>query len=158
MNTQKLISMVDFILNIDMMTTKEFCEKYCIPSQKCNVEFYLQIDAIKHKMFVEYAKFLNTPLKISMFYPFDENGKVMFYDGINFERGIKFKDSESKLLFNGFSLKGSYQSSRMTIHFENILNIYWWDRITQVWELSKGLKTIQDLVGYKLEYNKKSTF
>lgn len=157
MKTKNLIPMVDFILNIDWMTTTEFCNETGapLPTIKGGVNSFLQIDAIKHRMFVEYAKFLKKPLEMSMFYPLDENGKVMFDDGINFERGIKFKDAERKLLFNGFSLKGNYQSSMMTIHFQDVLNVYWWDKTTQVWEISKGLKTIGDLVGFGLQYNER---
>ncbi len=147
--------MVQFILEIDWMTTKEFCETYQVPLPTLigGVNDFLQVDAIKHKMFVEYAKFLNKPLEMGMFYPLNEKGDVMFYDAINFESANKFKDAERKLLFNGFSLKGSYQSSTMTIHFQDVLNIWWWDKTTQVWSISKGLKTIGDLVNYGLSYN-----
>jgi len=155
MKVKKLIPMVQFILEIDWMTTKEFCETYQIPLPTVTggVNDFLQVDAIKHKMFVEYAKFLNKPLEMGMFYPLNEKGEIMFYDAINFENANKFKDAERKLLFNGFSLKGSYQSSMMTIHFQDVLNIWWWDRTTQVWSISKGLKTIGDLVNYGLSYN-----
>jgi len=70
---KKLISMVDFILEIDWLTTKEFCDKYKVPlpfftgEVKSSAEQFLQIDAIKQKMFVEYAKFLNKKLTLEMF-------------------------------------------------------------------------------------------
>lgn len=73
METKKLVSMVDFILEIDWLTTKEFCDAYGIPYPyftgeiKSSVDQFLQVDAIKHKMFVEYAKFLRKDLKIEMF-------------------------------------------------------------------------------------------
>lgn len=65
MKNQKLISMVDFILEIDWMTTKEFCEKHGIPvpyftgEVESSAKLLLQVDAIKHRMFVDYAKLLN---------------------------------------------------------------------------------------------------
>ena len=151
--------MVQFILEIDWMTTKDFCDTYHIPHPyftgdvKTSVDKFLQVDAIKHKMFVEYAKFLNKPLEMGMFYPLNEKGEVMFYDSINIEMANKFKDLKSKLLFSEFSIEGDYQSPGMKIHFQDVLNIWWWDKATQVWELSKGLKTIGDLVNYGLSYN-----
>ncbi len=57
--------MVRFILDIDWMTTIEFCETYKIPHPyfigdiKTSADLFLQVDAIKQKMFVEYAKLLN---------------------------------------------------------------------------------------------------
>jgi hypothetical protein len=68
MNTKKLISMVEFILEIDWLTTIEFCNKYQIPRPKfhgdvdyCVSEIF-RIDAVKQNMFVSYAKLLNKDL------------------------------------------------------------------------------------------------
>ena len=44
----------------------------------------------------------------------------------------------------------------MKIHFNDILVVWWWDRITQTWSLSKGLNQINDLVDLGLEINSKS--
>lgn len=57
--------LMDFILEIDFLTTTEFCEKYKVPlpiftgEVKSSADQFLQIDAIKHRMFVEKAKELN---------------------------------------------------------------------------------------------------
>ena len=69
MKTKKLVPMTQFILDIDWMTTKEFCENYKIPLPTVTggVNDFLQVDAIKQKIFVEYAKFLNTDLREDMF-------------------------------------------------------------------------------------------
>ena len=63
------MSMVDYILNIDWMTTKEFCLNTGakIPNVSGGVNAFLQIDAIKHRMFIEYAKFLNLNITLDMF-------------------------------------------------------------------------------------------
>ena len=51
-----------YILDIDFMTTKEFCDTYNIPHPqytgdvKTSADQFLAIDAIKQRMFVEYAK------------------------------------------------------------------------------------------------------
>lgn len=55
------------------MTTKEFCDTYHIPHPvftgevKSSADLILQVDAIKQRMFVEYAKFLNKPLSLDLF-------------------------------------------------------------------------------------------
>jgi len=57
MKTIKLVSMVNFILDMDWLTTKEFCDKYGapLPSPVGGVESavnqLLTIDAIKHRFF-----------------------------------------------------------------------------------------------------------
>lgn len=57
--------MVDFILEIDWMSTKEFCDFYKLPHPyftgdvSTSAALILQVDAIKHRMFVEHAKLLN---------------------------------------------------------------------------------------------------
>jgi hypothetical protein len=64
----QLLSLLEFILEIDWLTTKDFCNRYGIPHPtytgniKTSADQFLSIDAIKHKMFVEYAKLLNKPI------------------------------------------------------------------------------------------------
>ena len=58
----KANEMVDFILEMDWLTTTEFCEKYNVPQPEISkgidggVKTLLQIDTIKQRMFVEKAK------------------------------------------------------------------------------------------------------
>lgn len=60
--------MVDFILEIDFMTTGEFCKNYelQLPTIQDGANGLLQIDAIKHKMFVEYAKILSRNISVQV--------------------------------------------------------------------------------------------
>jgi len=94
---KKLISMVDFILEIDWLTTKEFCDKYKVPYPvftgeiQSSVDQFLQIDAIKQKMFVEYAKFLNKKIILEMF----TGKKPVFY---GFEIGETVSEPKRKIL------------------------------------------------------------
>lgn len=73
MAEEKLKSMVEYILEIDWLTTSEFCKKYNYPlpyftgEVKSSAQQFLDLDAVKHRMFVEYAKFLNKKLNIEMF-------------------------------------------------------------------------------------------
>lgn len=54
-------SMITFILNIDWMTTTEFCNAYNVPLPTVNegVNGLLRIDAVKHKMILDRAKALD---------------------------------------------------------------------------------------------------
>jgi len=64
--------MAKFILQIDQMTTNEFCKDYNYPllfftgNIKYLTDSILEVDAIKHKMFVEYAKFLAKDISIEL--------------------------------------------------------------------------------------------
>ena len=51
MKSKKLVPMTQFILDIDWMTTKEFCDTYKIPYPTVigGVNDFLQVDAIKQK-------------------------------------------------------------------------------------------------------------
>ncbi|WP_192579301.1 dATP/dGTP pyrophosphohydrolase domain-containing protein [Dyadobacter aurulentus] len=53
--------MITFILNIDWMTTTEFCEAYNVPlpTAREGVNGLLRIDAVKHKLFLDRAKALD---------------------------------------------------------------------------------------------------
>jgi len=67
--SEKQQQMIDYILDIDWLTTKEFCDKYKIPIPiatrdiNWNVSEFFRIDAIKWKMVMEYAKKLNKDRK-----------------------------------------------------------------------------------------------
>lgn len=97
MKTKKLVTMVDYILNIDWMTTTEFCNETGapLPTVRGGVYSFLQIDAIKHRMFVEYAKFLNKELTYEMF----EGEKRIFECG-------KYIDRQPSTTFNTYEVNG----------------------------------------------------
>ncbi|MDI9863986.1 hypothetical protein QM480_06605 [Flectobacillus sp. DC10W] len=92
-----LAPLSQYILGIDWMTTKEFCEQYNVnaPQLKLtvldSVNELLRIDAIKYKMFVDHAKFLNEPIteKLLVFCGFqkseDEREPVVKYVAVNHE-------------------------------------------------------------------------
>lgn len=69
----KLVSMVQYILDIDFLSTIEFCDTFGVPHPvftgevKSTADQFLQIDAIKNRLFKDYAKFLNQPLNLKMF-------------------------------------------------------------------------------------------
>lgn len=83
MKTVKLKSMTEFILDMDFMTTNEFCTKYNVSlpgftgEVKSSAAQFLKIDAIKHRLFVAYAKLLNSPIKEDMLKDIAD-GKTLF--------------------------------------------------------------------------------
>mgnify|MGYP001346061043 CR=1 FL=1 len=95
----KLISMVDFILYIDGLTTVEFCDKYGVPHPyftgdvRTSADQFLQVDAIKYRLITAYAKFLNKELTLDMF----EGDKKIFNGG----------SYETKLPYNNYVVVGN---------------------------------------------------
>ena len=65
---QRYKELIDFILELDRLTTKEFCDKFNhpLPSWKGNVGVavseFLSIDAVKYKMIKDLAKDINKAL------------------------------------------------------------------------------------------------
>jgi hypothetical protein len=87
---KKLIPLIDYVLQIDWMTTVEFCETYQIPKPRLSgdvdysVSEIFRIDAIKQKMFVDYAKFLNKDITVEIL-------KIIGFNQDNF-KGILMPD------------------------------------------------------------------
>ncbi len=85
--------MVQFILDIDWLSTIEFCNKHGVPHPRLthNVEAsanqLLQVDAVKHRLFREYAKFLNKKLTLDMFV-----GKDPIFPGFETAKTSEDKD------------------------------------------------------------------
>lgn len=74
MQTKKLISMTQFILDIDWMSTTEFCKNTGAPLPRfipndvnASADQFLRLDCIKWRMVKDYAKFLNKNLIEDMF-------------------------------------------------------------------------------------------
>lgn len=112
MRQRKLVSMIQFILDIDWMTTMEFCNEYgCpVPDMKGGVNAFLQVDAIKHRLFTEYAKFLNKKLTLSMFVGNDKVFKD-FEVALNFENKAVLRQFESQQVY------AYINDDKFTMHF-----------------------------------------
>ena len=132
MKAKKLIPMVQFILEIDWMTTKEFCDTYRVPlpfftgDVKSSADQFLQVDAIKHKMFVEYAKFLAKDISIDIL--------------------------KNKLGFTDVETRGGYakfSNGRFTI--TNDQYGFWLEPYDSV--DGSRLSKLESLAGYGLSYN-----
>jgi hypothetical protein len=141
---KRLISMTDFVLDY--------------ASVLAVVDNFKDLSKVTNSIF-NYANFLKQPLKLSLFVPCDEYDNVLEepeYSVVNYgfsSIGIDFFEKEklqyqqalSRVIFEGFDVKDG-----LTVCDENsILHIFW--NYEGKWVLSKGLKTIEDLVKFNLE-------
>ena len=135
----KLISMTDFVFSQNTQNTS----------------------ARRLSEIIGYATFLKRPLTIGMFVPCDDDGNVLeLYtkteseqsaDAINRCRFIskeesKWNKAQSKVVFEGFATS---EAGGAICDKSGIFNIFW--LIDNNWKLSKGIKTIEDLVSYNLD-------
>jgi hypothetical protein len=142
MKLKKLIPMVDFILDIEWMTTTEFCNETGapLPTIKGGSDSFLQIDAIKHRLFVEYANFLNKNLTDEMF----------IGDNPTFPGFVKCTpaEAEKKDILNSFDNFGKDEYMiRMYRNYEA-------NGVTKkAFVTSFHLKKVNDIVTFGMQYN-----
>ena len=114
----------------------------------------------------KYAKFLKTPLTISMFIPCDKNGDVLnevkeFDNSVgsdeNYNRALRnYKIAKENVLFKGFSIKERNCNSSFFKYIENgFIAVYYFNEKSQKFEPNTDFKTIEDLIPYNLEILKK---
>ena len=132
MKVEKLVSMVQFIINIDWMTTSEFCDAYNVPHPyftgqvKTSVDQFLQIDAIKCKMFIEYAKLLSKKITAEVL--------------------------EKYMCFESVDVRGchpQYKKGKYTITNDD--HGFWLEPYDSV--DGSRITKIEDLINYNLSYN-----
>lgn len=111
-----------YILYIDSMTTREFCQWQGIPepyftgNTRTSAEQFLQIDAIKHRLFLEKAKKERNDgrlspgedseyLKSTLVYKDNYHSKVIQAAiEAGFKEGIIYRDQEIRRLTNGLAI------------------------------------------------------
>ena len=121
-----LISMRQYIFNIDAMTTTELYEAY---SNHINYEYD---ELLKSDLFIEYAKLLSKPIVIDMFINFD-NKPVLF-------EGFTIEPHESNL-----------HGNMKTITCKGF-HAFWYYPETDKWLVSNGNQRLEDFTKYNLEY------
>ena len=150
---QKLISMTDYVLQRANKSVSE----YSI------TETFKNGAKITNEIF-EYAKFLKTPLTLSMFVPCDENETVLEYpknisisDSFQFEKAtLNYLEAKENILFKGFSIKERNCNSSFFKYIENgFIAVYYFNEKSQKFEPNTDFKTIEDLIPYNLEILKK---
>ena len=152
---QKLISMTDYVL--------ERSDKSIL--QYTVTEIFKNGAKITNEIF-EYARFLKTPLNISMFIPCDKTGNVLnevkeFDNSVgsdeNYNRALRnYKIAKENVLFKGFSIKERNCNSSFFKYIENgFIAVYYFNEKLQKFEPNTDFKTIEDLITYNLEILKK---
>ena len=137
--------MTQFILDIDWMTTKEFCETYKIqlPTVTGGVNDFLQVDAIKQKMFVEYAKLLNMDLREDMF-----TGETPIFPDF-----IKCSPKHAEQLGIRKSFDNFGKNEFMMRIFQK--NYKAGDKVYDTWVTHFHLKKVEQLATFGLLYNER---
>ena len=137
----KLISMTDFVLE-----------------QKINRDIDLQQRFINS---YRYATFLKRPLTLGMFVPCDDDSNVLeepeFHEPNNEneigdydELRYQYQQAQSKVIFDGFECVEMFKRDKV-ITFKGVINVFYWRYEHQSWKISKGIKTIEDLIRYNLD-------
>lgn len=112
----------------------------------------------------EYAKFLKTPLTLSMFVPCDENENVLEYpipisisDSFRFEKAtLNYLEAKEKVLFEDFSIKERNCNNSFFKYIENgLIAVYYFNEKSQKFEPNTEFKTIEDLIPYNIKILKK---
>ena len=141
----KLVSMVEYILNLKTSLNKEK-----------TLDVWTWKDSV-----IEYAKFLKQPLRLEMFVPCDDEGKELKgkplspasdgeWDRWEKEKDI-YKKAVDKVVFKKVDKKSINKHGSFSLEV-NGLQVAYYKGSPQYWV---GLdKTIEDLVGLGIELNK----
>jgi len=136
---KSLMPMVQFILEIDWLGTAEFCDVYGLPHPyytgdvKTSAKQFVNLDLIKHKLFVEYAKLLNKNLTLEMFV--GKNPLILGFNYVGFNpKSKKIRNGNYEFTFDehNFWLKNWDSDDEIRLH-----------------------KKVEDLVSYGFAYNNK---
>ena len=147
----KLISMTDFVLEIQ---SEIGTADYQVVAWQTKIHGYDRI--------LKYAHFLKQPLTLGMFVPCDVEGNVLeepepisigknikdkLFEAIyNDDEVLRYEKTLSKVIFKGFAIS---EAGGAICDKSGIFNIFW--LIDNNWKLSKGIKTIEDLIPYNLD-------
>ena len=107
MKTYPLIPLSQYVLEVDALSTQEFCEKFKLPPPSWTGETestalqFIHLDSLKYDMVLQYTKFLNTPLTIGMFTPCDSDGKPFPTPKLSSEIPA-YEAALKRVLFMGF--------------------------------------------------------
>lgn len=148
MKTIPLIPLLQFVHQLDTMSTTDFCKQYDapVPSTVADLSAYQQIDCIKYNIIAEYAKLLRKPIREEMF-----QGRGPLLPG--FVLLIpKNKESESAPLSYYQWSKDEFLIRRRNVIKSNL------NKGNPVTLTSYHIKTIEDLTSMELSYNIDSQF
>jgi len=113
----------------------------------------------------KYADFLLKGILKEMFVPCDENDVPLvepkdydFFIGgygghidVTFQEYKQYQQAKNRVLFKGFKVRdyrhGSLYSKTITDE-TGLIHLFWFDKITETWEVSVGLTTIESLTKF----------
>ena len=123
-------------------------------------------DAEYSELIYDYANFLQQSLTIGMTVTCDKFGNVLEepenyikdYDSEYSEEIVNYNQAKSRVLFKGFKVRnyrhGSLYSKTITDK-TGLIHLFWFDKITETWEVSVGLTNIESLTKFsKIEMTK----
>lgn len=135
--SKSLLPMVQFILEIDWLSTVEFCDTFNLPHPRFTGEVessakqFVNLDLVKHRMFVEYAKLLNKKLTADMFV--GKNPLILGFKNMDTRGGNpKFKCGKYEITNDQYG--------------------FWLEPYDSV--DGRRLSKVEDLVNYGFYYNK----
>jgi len=112
-----------------------------------------------------YAKFLSMPLELKMFLPVDDEGNFLeepvendfkdstgFISNVFFIEMTEYKKALSEVIFEGFEVKSktAFNNGYEFVVDKNEIFYPYWKNPVLGWELSKGLRNIEDLIKFNL--------
>lgn len=128
----------------------------------------MQIQSISHQqsdlarrffLIQKYADFLLKDLKKGMFVPCDEFDNILEEPlAYNFKSvelftnyNIKYQQAKELVLFKGFKVldyKHGSLYSKVIVDSTGFIHLFWFDKISQTWEISRGLANIESLTKF----------
>lgn len=112
------------------------------------------------------VKFGQLNLAIGQFITCDLEGNVLEapqkYSDLDFDKDsvnewsnniTAYKKAKDRILFEGFEIVDISLESSMfdrAVSYKYMLHVFWRDKKTKIWQSSKGIKTIENLVPYNL--------
>ena len=126
-------------------------------------------DIISRDTFIDrvitYSKFLKKPIEKNMFVPCDEFDNVLeeplqeHYTDYTEEQNAKdwlynlekYNKAKERVLFKGFKVldyKHGSLYSKVIVDSTGFIHLFWFDKITQTWEISRGLANIESLTKF----------
>lgn len=102
---------------------------------------------------IKYANFLKQPLQKWMFVPCGEDEEVLdaFVHHVDGGFSREYQQAKERCLFEGFEVSENKDTKPTDVKSitNKLIHVFWYNNIN-LWCLSNGLKTIEDLIKYNL--------
>ena len=103
----------------------------------------------------KYADFLLKEMLKGMFVPCDEFDNILEepenyikgYDSEYSEEIVNYNQAKNRVLFKGFKVL-DYKHGSLIVDSTGFIHLFWFDKISQTWEISIGLSNIESLTKF----------